>query len=83
MSSVLVVEDESAIAELIAINLRHGGYQVVLAADATAAQAQVDRELPDLVLLDWMLPGSSGVQLAKACNWPNAGAPTRARASCR
>ncbi len=65
MSSVLVVEDESAIAELIAINLRHAGYQVVLAADAAAAQAQVDRELPDLVLLDWMLPGSSGVQLAK------------------
>ena len=65
MSSVLVVEDESAIAELIAINLRHAGYQVVLAADAVAAQAQVDRELPDLVLLDWMLPGSSGVQLAK------------------
>ncbi len=65
MSCVLVVEDESAIAELIALNLRHAGYQVVVALDADAAQAEVDRELPDLVLLDWMLPGSSGVQLAK------------------
>ena len=65
MSCVLVVEDESAIAELIALNLRHAGYQVVVALDADAAQGEVDRELPDLVLLDWMLPGSSGVQLAK------------------
>jgi two-component system phosphate regulon response regulator PhoB len=65
MSCVLVVEDESAIAELIAINLRHSGFQVLIVADADAAQAQVDRELPDLILLDWMLPGQSGVQLAK------------------
>jgi two-component system phosphate regulon response regulator PhoB len=66
MSCVLVVEDESAIAELIAINLRHSGFQVRdRGADADAAQAQVDRELPDLILLDWMLPGQSGVQLAK------------------
>jgi two-component system, OmpR family, phosphate regulon response regulator PhoB len=65
MGRVLVVEDESAIAELIAINLRHAGYEVTVAANADAAQAAVDRVLPDLVLLDWMLPGQSGVQLAK------------------
>jgi len=65
MSSVLVIEDESAIAELIAINLRHAGYEVRLAVDADAAQREVDRVLPDLVLLDWMLPGQSGVQLAR------------------
>jgi two-component system phosphate regulon response regulator PhoB len=65
MSRVLVVEDESAIAELIAINLRHAGFEVQLAADADGAQAAVDRVLPDLVLLDWMLPGQSGVQLAR------------------
>jgi two-component system, OmpR family, phosphate regulon response regulator PhoB len=65
MSAVLVVEDESAIAELIAINLRHAGYEVRLAADADAAHREVDRVLPDLVLLDWMLPGQSGVQLAR------------------
>jgi two-component system phosphate regulon response regulator PhoB len=65
MSSVLVVEDEAAIAELIAINLRHAGFEVVVAADADAAHRAVDRVLPDLVLLDWMLPGQSGVQLAR------------------
>ncbi|MCC6246148.1 MAG: phosphate regulon transcriptional regulator PhoB [Rubrivivax sp.] len=65
MSLVLVVEDESAIAELIAIHLRHAGHEVVLAADALSAQASVDARLPDLVLLDWMLPGQSGVQLAR------------------
>ena len=65
MSLILVVEDESAIAELIAINLRHAGFEVAVAADADAAQAAIDRILPDLVLLDWMLPGQSGVQLAR------------------
>jgi two-component system phosphate regulon response regulator PhoB len=65
MSRVLVVEDERAIAELIAINLRHAGFEVSLVADADAAQAAVDRVLPDLVLLDWMLPGGSGIQLAR------------------
>jgi two-component system, OmpR family, phosphate regulon response regulator PhoB len=65
MSRVLVVEDESAIAELIAINLRHAGFEVTVVADADAAQAAVDRVLPELVLLDWMLPGGTGLQLAR------------------
>lgn len=65
MSRILVVEDESAIAELIALNLRHAGYEVALAANADQAQAEVDRVLPDLVILDWMLPGQSGLALAK------------------
>ncbi|PXW98685.1 two-component system phosphate regulon response regulator PhoB [Sphaerotilus hippei] len=65
MSRVLVVEDETAIAELISINLRHAGYEVTLAATAEQAQAAVDAVLPDLVLLDWMLPGSSGIALAR------------------
>ncbi|KNZ33888.1 MAG: chemotaxis protein CheY [Methylibium sp. NZG] len=65
MSRVLVVEDEAAIAELIAINLRHAGHTVTLAVDAEQAQAAVDDVLPDLVLLDWMLPGQSGLALAK------------------
>jgi two-component system phosphate regulon response regulator PhoB len=65
MSMVLVVEDESAIAELIAINLRHAGFEVTLAASADQAQAAVDKVLPELVLLDWMLPGLSGLALAK------------------
>jgi two-component system phosphate regulon response regulator PhoB len=65
MSRILVVEDESAIAELVAINLRHAGFEVSVAETADAAQAEVDRVLPELVVLDWMLPGQSGLALAK------------------
>ena len=65
MSHILVVEDESAIAELISINLRHAGFEVTIAATAEQAQAAVDGVLPDLIILDWMLPGQSGLALAK------------------
>lgn len=65
MSRVLVVEDEAAIAELISINLRHAGYEVTIAANADQAQIEVDGVLPDLIVLDWMLPGQSGLMLAK------------------
>ena len=62
---VLVVEDEKAIAELISVNLRHHGMLAVLAEDGDAAQAAIDDVLPDVILLDWMLPGQSGLVLAK------------------
>ncbi|WP_180684122.1 phosphate regulon transcriptional regulator PhoB [Tepidicella baoligensis] len=62
---VLVVEDEPAIAELIAVNLRHNGFAPTVVFDGEAAQREVDSVLPDVVLLDWMLPGESGVALAK------------------
>ena len=65
MTRILVVEDEPAIAELVSINLRHAGYEVAIAETADQARAQVDRVLPDLVLLDWMLPGQTGLALAK------------------
>jgi two-component system phosphate regulon response regulator PhoB len=65
MSHILVVEDESAIAELIAINVRHAGFEVTIATDAQQAQVQIDGALPDLVILDWMLPGQSGLALAR------------------
>jgi two-component system, OmpR family, phosphate regulon response regulator PhoB len=65
MSRVLIVEDEPAIAELIAINLKHAGHAVTIAADAQQAQSEVDKVLPDLVVLDWMLPGQSGLALAR------------------
>ena len=65
MSWILVVEDESAIAELISINLRHAGFEVTIAANAEQAQAAVDGMLPDLIIVDWMLPGQSGLALAK------------------
>lgn len=63
---VLIVEDEPAIAELIAVNLRHNGFQPVWAPDGTAAQRELDAVLPDVILLDWMLPGTTGVALARA-----------------
>ena len=65
MSRILVVEDEPAIAELIAINLRHAGFEVTVAADADEAQDAIDRVLPALVVLDWMLPGRSGYALVR------------------
>ena len=66
MSRILVVEDEPAIAELISINLRHAGFEVTIAGDAEQAQVAVDGILPGLVVLDWMLPGQSGLALARA-----------------
>lgn len=62
---ILVVEDEPAIAELIAINLQHGGFDAVIAYDSVAAQRELDLALPDAILLDWMLPGQSGLSLAR------------------
>lgn len=65
MPRVLVVEDEPAIAELIAVNLRHNGFAPTVVFDGAAAQREIDAVLPDVVLLDWMLPGESGVALAR------------------
>ena len=62
---VLIVEDEPAIAELIQVNLKHGGFIPILAYDSVAAQRELDNALPDVILLDWMLPGQSGLSLAR------------------
>lgn len=62
---ILIVEDEPAIAELMAVNLRHNGFQPVWAMDAVTAQRELDEVLPDAILLDWMLPGESGLSLAR------------------
>jgi two-component system phosphate regulon response regulator PhoB len=62
---ILVVEDEPAIAELIAVNLRHNGMSPVWAEDGDSAQREIDAVLPDAILLDWMLPGQTGVALAR------------------
>lgn len=65
MPAILVVEDESSIAELIAVNLRHNGFRPRWAMDSVSAQREIDAAVPDLILLDWMLPGESGLVLAK------------------
>ncbi|PUE09226.1 phosphate regulon transcriptional regulatory protein PhoB [Limnohabitans sp. T6-5] len=62
---ILIVEDEPPIAELISVNLRHNGFQPVWAMDAESAQRELDEILPDVILLDWMLPGESGLTLAR------------------
>ncbi len=62
---VLIVEDEPSIAELIAVNLRHNGFQPIWSEDGASAQRELDAVLPDVILLDWMLPGQSGVSLAR------------------
>jgi two-component system, OmpR family, phosphate regulon response regulator PhoB len=61
----LIVEDEPAIAELLAVNLRHNGFEPVICPDGEQAQRELDAVLPDIILLDWMLPGISGMALAR------------------
>ena len=62
---VLVVEDEAALAELLKYNLEKEGYQVRLAMDGEEAMVAADERAPDLVLLDWMLPKASGVEVCR------------------
>jgi len=62
---ILLVEDEPDIAELVAVNLRHNGFTPVWAEDGAGAQLEIDAVLPDAILLDWMLPGQSGLALAR------------------
>jgi len=64
-ATILVVEDEPAIQELIAYNLKQAGHQPLRADSAEHALNLVRTALPDLVLLDWMLPGQSGIEFAK------------------
>ena len=65
MPSILVVEDEPAIKELLRVNLADAGYDVCAVADAEAAGREIEKAIPSLVLLDWMLPGKSGLTFAK------------------
>jgi len=64
-TSILVVEDEPAIQELLRLSLEDAGFTVHAVADAESAQARIRAALPDLILLDWMLPGQSGLALAR------------------
>jgi len=63
---ILVVEDEPAIRELVAVNLVHAGFRVDGVDSAEQAREAMAQALPDLIVLDWMLPGESGIDLARA-----------------
>lgn len=65
MPRILVVEDEPSIAELIAVNLTHSGFTVERALQADEAMRMIRVNKPDLLILDWMMPGKSGVQFTK------------------
>ena len=62
---ILIVDDEPAIRDMVAFALRKGEYEPVHAGDAREAQTAIAERVPDLILLDWMLPGSSGIELAR------------------
>ena len=63
--SILVVEDEDALATLLQYNLDKEGYRVTIATDGEEALMLTAERAPDLVLLDWMLPGLSGIEFAR------------------
>ena len=63
---ILVVEDERPIREMIAFGLRRAGFEVREAADARSGRAEVANKLPDLLLVDWMLPDTSGLEFTRA-----------------
>lgn len=64
-SRILVVEDEPAIVELVVVNLEHAGHTAMRAANVVEAEAHLRAALPDVILLDWMLPGESGLAFLK------------------
>ncbi|SOB77680.1 two-component system, OmpR family, phosphate regulon response regulator PhoB [Marinobacter sp. LV10R510-11A] len=63
--TVLIVDDEPAIREMIAVALEMADYECIEAADAREAHALIIDRQPDIILLDWMLPGTSGIELAR------------------
>ncbi len=64
-TKILIVEDEAAIRQMVCMALSQENYECLEAADTTQAQAKILETIPDLLLLDWMLPGLSGVEYAR------------------
>ena len=64
-AKILIVEDESAIRQMVCLALSQSNYDCIEAADAAEAQAKILADMPDLILLDWMLPGLSGVEYSR------------------
>ncbi|MEA2093994.1 MAG: phosphate regulon transcriptional regulator PhoB [Pseudomonadota bacterium] len=66
MTSILVVDDDPAIREMVTLVLMQGGFEVIEAASALEARQTIRSRTPDLILLDWMLPGQSGYEFARS-----------------
>ena len=64
-AKILIVDDESAIRQMVSLTLSQSNYDCIEAADAAEAQAKILADMPDLILLDWMLPGLSGVEYSR------------------
>ena len=64
-ANILIVEDEESILELIAINLHQSGFNPMRALNAEYADKLIQEAIPDLIILDWMLPGMNGIEFAK------------------
>jgi len=65
VKDILVVEDEASIREMVSFTVGQGGFQVRQAGDAPEAHDRIAEQVPDLIILDWMLPGVSGVEFAR------------------
>jgi len=64
-AKILIVDDESAIRQMVCLALSQSSYDCIEAADTAEAQAKILAEMPNLILLDWMLPGLSGVEYSR------------------
>lgn len=73
---ILIVDDEPAIRDMVAFALRKGEFEPMHAGDAREAQTAIADRVPDLILLDWMLPGMSG-RASRTMRWPVSASPAR------
>lgn len=63
--NILVIDDESSIRDMLRMALEGHSFSVTEASNATTAQTKIDQQIPDLILLDWMMPGTSGIELLR------------------
>jgi len=66
-ANILIVEDEPAIQELLAFNVNQCGFKAIQALDVMSASRHINHALPDMVLLDWMLPDTAALSLPADC----------------
>ncbi len=64
-ANILIIDDESAIREMVCLSLQQNGFGCLEAADAHKAELRIKEDNPDLILLDWMMPGMSGIDLVR------------------